>query len=90
MAEDSDEYLKISRRTLLQGAVCAACAAPLLVVTTNAAMAAKMPKTAAGYKNSPNGDKSCGVCKHFQPPSACALVDGDINANGYCNLWVKK
>ncbi len=90
MTEDSKTRLELSRRSLLQGAVCAVCAVPILLVTANAAMAAKPAKTAVGYKDSPNGDKKCGACKNFQPPSSCAVVDGTISANGYCSLWVKK
>jgi hypothetical protein len=90
MTEGSKTRLEISRRSLLQGAVCAVCAVPILMVTANAAMAAKVAKTAATYKETPNGDKKCSVCKNFQPPSSCAVVDGTINANGYCSLWVKK
>ena len=90
MTEGSKTWLELSRRSLLQGAACAVCAVPVLLVTTNAAMAAKTAKTVVAYKDSPNGDKRCGVCKNFQPPSSCAVVDGTISANGYCNIWVKK
>lgn len=90
MAEGSKTSLELSRRSLLRGAVCTVCAVPVLLVTTNAAMAAKAAKAGVAYKDTPNGDKKCGVCKNFQPPSSCAVVDGTINANGYCNIWVKK
>jgi hypothetical protein len=87
MAEAPKTSFELSRRSLLHGVACAVCAVPVLLVTTDAAMAAKMAKTAVAYKNSPNGDKKCSVCKNFQPPSGCAIVDGTINENGYCNVW---
>jgi hypothetical protein len=90
MTDVSKPSLEISRRTLLQGGACAVCAVPVLLATATPAMAAKLAKTAVAYKESPNGEKKCSVCKNFQPPSGCAVVDGTINANGYCNLWLKK
>jgi hypothetical protein len=90
MAEEPKTSFELSRRSLLHGAACAVYAVPVLLVTTNAAKAAKIAKTAVAYQDSPNGDKKCGVCKNFQPPSGCTIVDGTINANGYCKVWVKK
>ena len=90
MTEVSKPSLEISRRVVLQGAACAVCAVPVLMATVTTAMAAKRAKTAVAYQESPNGDKKCSVCKNFQPPASCAVVDGTINANGYCQIWVKK
>ena len=52
--------------------------------------AAKMAPAAAAYQGSPKGDQQCSNCSLFQPPKACQLVDGDIDASGWCKYWVKK
>lgn len=31
----------------------------------------------------------CGICKHYERPSACALVAGEIKAADWCILFVK-
>jgi hypothetical protein len=90
MTDRPKASLEISRRAVLQGAACAVCAVPVLLATATPAMAAKLAKTAVAYKESPNGDKKCSLCKNFQPPSGCATVDGTISPNGSCNLWLKK
>ena len=81
----------LNRRTVL---LAAAGAVPVLAMMTGAAQA-KMAQTAAGYKAEPktmaDGTvKQCDGCNFFQAPNACKMVDGDIAATGYCNLWVKK
>ena len=81
----------ISRRSVvLNSLVCATGLAATLAASTNAAMAAKLPKTAVNYKTSPNGDKKCSTCALFEPPNACKNVAGDIDPNGWCVLWRTK
>ena len=81
----------LSRRTVL---LAAAGAVPVLAMMTGAAQA-KMAPAAAGYKAEPktmaDGTvRNCEGCNFFQAPNACKMVDGDIAAAGYCNLWTKK
>jgi hypothetical protein len=90
MSEKTKDLTKLSRRSLLQGAACAACAVPILLVTSEAALAAKVSQASVHYKNSPNGDKKCSTCKQFVAPSTCKSVQGTISPNGYCNIWTKK
>jgi hypothetical protein len=79
-----------TRRGVLKGAGCAACAAPLLALAPNAAHAAKMSQTAARYQSSPRGEQRCANCTPFVAPSSCTLVEGAVAANGWCMLWVRK
>jgi hypothetical protein len=82
--------LEVSRRSLLQGAACAAGAATILGVTASRAAAqTKLPQKAVAYQDKPKGDSSCAGCSLFQAPSSCKSVDGQISPQGWCNLWNK-
>lgn len=82
---------EVSRRfMLLQSLACATGIVTVLAASTNSAMANKLPKTAVGYRTSPNGDKKCSNCSLFEPPNACKNVDGDISPDGWCILWRAK
>jgi hypothetical protein len=52
------------RRTILQGALGALGAASFLGMTAHEANAAKVSMSAAGYKDSPNGDRSTTHGRH--------------------------
>jgi len=53
--------------------------------------AGKLAKTAVQYQEQPHGEQQCSRCLHFIAESnTCKLVDGPINPNGWCILWVKK
>ena len=76
----------VSRRTVLMAA---AGAAPLLALMTSGAQA-KMAQAAVKYQTTPKDGKQCDGCNFFIAPNGCKMVDGDIAAAGYCNLWTKK
>lgn len=81
---------KLSRRSvLLQGAACAAGTAAALVATMNAAKAAKLPQTSAGYRPTPSDGRECSNCKLFIPPDECEKVAGKVSPHGYCLLYQK-
>ena len=77
----------MSRRTLLQVAA-AAGAVPVLALGVQPA-AAKMAQAAVAYQQQADGDKHCSGCKMFEAPSSCKQVEGTINPNGFCKLWLK-
>jgi len=93
MYEDLDK--KISRRTLLKGAVVVAGVA-LGSAFTGKAHAAKSSKAAMKYQDKPKGDQQCSNCKFFIPgktPEAsgtCQLVEGSISPQGWCTAYSKK
>lgn len=39
------------------------------------------------YRAAETPGNACGACVHFQPPSACELVAGQIDANATCDLF---
>ena len=80
---------KLSRRLVLRGAVAAAGAVPDLLSGMGAAYA-KVPKQSVSYRETPNGGNSCSTCGNFVAPSACSLVEGAINPDGWCGLFKAK
>jgi hypothetical protein len=79
----------VSRRALLQGGAGTTGAAIILGATPNSASAVvKLSQKVAAYQDHPDGDKHCGKCVQFQPPTACKLVDGTVSPEGYCRFFV--
>jgi hypothetical protein len=77
----------VSRRTVLVGA---AGALPLIALGGTGAKAAKLTQDAVKYQQTAHEGKHCGMCNFFIAPSSCKQVDGTINPNGYCALWLAK
>ena len=65
-----------SRRLLLTGVVWAVAEGPV-----------KMSRADAKYQDTPRGGLSCAGCTFFRKPRSCQVVEGDINANGWCRLF---
>ena len=77
-----------NRRTLLVGA---AGALPLIALgATSAKAASKLTQSSVRYQAQGTPEKHCGICNFFVAPSSCKQVDGTINPNGVCTLWVAK
>jgi uncharacterized low-complexity protein len=83
---------KISRRSVLKGAIAAAGSAPLAMPAATSAFAKepKQSKQSVSYRELPNEGKHCSICGNFLPPSSCKLVEGSINPNGWCGLFKPK
>ena len=65
--------------------------APLAALSLGrAAAAAKVSKSAAGYKPTPKGGQACAGCTSFIAQNECKLVAGEISPSGWCRLWTKK
>ncbi len=92
MNEDLDR--KISRRTLLKGAVAVMGVAFASAFAGNVS-AAKSSKASMKYQDKPNGDQKCSNCKFFVPgktPKAegtCQVVEGSISPEGWCTAYSK-
>lgn len=81
---------RLSRRSLLGGAICASGAATMLVAAgTQPAQAAKISQSVVKYQDSPRGEQTCGNCKLFVAPNACQTVDGTVSPNGWCMIYQK-
>lgn len=81
-----DKNKKLSRRTVLRGAVVAAGAVPILLSGITAAQA-KVKQTDVKYQQTPKDGQKCSSCANFEAPKSCKLVDGEINPDGYCQLF---
>jgi hypothetical protein len=44
----------------------------------------KQSKAEAAYRDYPNGPQRCGACVHFRPPNDCEVIQGPVQANGWC------
>ena len=77
---------KISRRVVLRGAVVVAGAVPVLLSGITAAEA-KVKQTDVKYQQTPKDGQHCSICTNFVAPNQCKLVDGEINPDGYCQLF---
>jgi hypothetical protein len=53
-------------------------------------VAKKAAQKAVMYQQTPKDGKQCSGCQHFEAPSSCRIVEGEINPNGYCILFAKK
>ncbi len=77
---------RVTRRTVL---IAAACAAPALALTTGEAQA-KMAQAAVRYQATPKDGHQCDGCAFFIAPDGCKMVDGTIAPAGWCALWSAK
>jgi hypothetical protein len=50
----------------------------------------KLAKNLIMYQDTPKGDQRCDNCTHWQPPNACAIVEGPIAPAGWCGAWAPK
>lgn len=47
----------------------------------------KLDQGTAGYRPPDLGPFTCGNCHYFEEDGSCTLVDGEIHADGTCNLF---
>ena len=86
-----DEQAKLSRRSILRGAILLAGGTLAAgVIQIKPAYAQKAGKEAVKYQDSPKDGQKCSDCTYFQAPSSCGVVDGTISPNGWCSLYNKK
>ena len=82
--------VRISKRFLLEGAVCASGAAAMFATAAiQPAQAAKVSQKVVNYQESPKGAQMCSNCKLFVTPSSCQTVDGTVSPNGWCSIYQK-
>ncbi len=84
---------KVSRRTILRGAVVTAAAVPVLLSGMSAQAADKFKQDApnVAYQHSPDAKGNhCSICANYIDPKQCKVVEGEIDPNGHCKLFVKK
>lgn len=93
MTQKTSQHPMISRRALLKKATGIAglsALASVIVVEPALAGAPKFSHKKAQYQYQPrNGDK-CSVCRFFQPPNACSIVQSPISPDGWCEFFAAK
>jgi hypothetical protein len=50
----------------------------------------KVAQKIAGYQSKPVGAAQCNNCKHFDAPSSCKVVEGDIAPTVWCRLYAQQ
>ena len=80
----------ISRREMFTGAALTFGTVVVLIVIPRQALAQKVSQPDIEYQASPKGFQRCADCLNFQAPKACKFVQGDISANGWCQLFTPK
>jgi hypothetical protein len=48
---------------------------------------AKVSKASVEFEAPAKGPNHCGMCRHFQAPSACELVAGTVRRVDWCRLF---
>lgn len=76
------------RRAFLSVGLAAAAAGGLAAREARAQQ--KLAQNLIMYQPTPKGDQRCDNCTHWQPPNACAIVEGPIAASGWCGAWAPK
>jgi hypothetical protein len=80
----------ISRRILLETAAASVFAASIDSVASRSMAQQKMSKSDAKYQDKPQGNQRCDLCRFFQAPNQCQVVQGDISPSGWCTLFAAK
>jgi hypothetical protein len=78
------------RRGFVRTGLAVALGAGATIAASRQAQAQKLPQAAIMYQPTPKGDQRCDNCLHWQPPNACAIVEGPILAAGWCGAWAPK
>jgi hypothetical protein len=52
--------------------------------------ASQLQKQDVRYQDQPKGEQRCSGCTNFTAPSACKVVAGSVNPNGWCLLFTAK
>lgn len=78
----------LPRRAVLRQTVgILSAAAVISAQAERAAATIKISQSAVAYQDHPQGDKRCGKCLQFQPPSTCRMVEGAISPQGFCRIF---
>jgi len=73
-----------SRRALLGGASLVIGSGIAWGLAPDAVAQEQVSKAQAKYQDHQNSPQRCEICVNFQPPTACKIVSGTIDPNGWC------
>jgi hypothetical protein len=81
--------IRISRRNMLARSLAVLAGAATLAVHKPAL--GKATKSELLYQDHPHAGQKCSDCKHYSPGGAdtgtCAMVEGTVSANGWCQAY---
>ena len=83
------DAVALSRRGLFRAGIAMFGGLIAAAVTATGAIA-KMTQKAAAYQGTPKDSQQCSSCALFKAPDTCTLVDGPIDAAGWCRFYSKK
>jgi hypothetical protein len=81
-------HVSARRRALLGAGLVAATTGGIAAREARAQQ--KLAKNLIMYQETPKGDQRCDNCTHWQPPNACAIVEGHILPQAWCGAWAPK
>ena len=90
MSQNRNDPLRLTRRVTLRGAAVALGVAAAGSLVSRATAQQKISQAIANYQNMAQGDDRCGLCENFQAPNACRFVQGEIQPQGWCQLFAAK
>jgi hypothetical protein len=79
-----------NRRSFIKTGMGVAAGAGAALVVAQQAQAQKLPQAAIQYQPGPRGNQRCDNCLHWQPPNACAIVEGPIAPQAWCAAYAPK
>lgn len=80
-----------TRRSILRAGVAAVGGATgTVIAATRAKAQEKIAQKMVQYQDTPKNDQKCSLCVQFDPPGACKIVAGKIDANGWCIAFAPK
>jgi len=87
--------MKISRRQMLENLKLAVAAGGAVALGSGRASLAgdnssQLRKLDVRYQDQPKDNQRCSGCKNFVGPSACRVVQGSVNPDGWCLLFQAK
>ena len=87
--------MQYSRRQMLGNLKVAGAAGGLMALgvvggSRAADNSSQLRKQDVRYQDQPKGNQRCEACKNFVGPSACRVVQGSVNPNGWCLLFQTK
>jgi hypothetical protein len=81
-------HVAARRRAILGAGLAAAAAGGLAVPAAQAQQ--KLAQNLIMYQDTPKDGQRCDQCTHWQPPNACAIVEGPIAPAGWCGAFAPK
>ncbi len=76
-----------TRRRFLGSALAAAGAALACPGRQSLAQLKKYSKERVGYRDEPYQGRTCAKCVLYVGHGECAIVEGEVSANGWCLQW---